>query len=103
MDKLPARFALAICDGPPGDTPGGRIGLLPALRNRLTPGGIVILDDYAREAEQALAARWVSETGADMTINGVEKPFAVLRMVDTTRGSLLPSANDRTVYSESAV
>jgi predicted O-methyltransferase YrrM len=81
LDRLPARFALAICDGPPGDTPGGRVGMLPALRNRLTPGSIVLLDDYEREAEQALAARWITETGASMAIGGVEKPVPVLTMV----------------------
>ena len=80
LERLPTRFALVICDGPPGETPGGRYGLLPVLRDRLGAGSLIILDDYEREEEQAVAARWVAETGATLTTDGKDKPFATLRL-----------------------
>jgi hypothetical protein len=57
---LPDWFALVICDGPPGTTEGGRYGLMPVMRERLT-GSIIVLDDTNRTKEQAILNRWCSE------------------------------------------
>lgn len=78
--KLPPRFALVVCDGPPGDTPGGRYGLMPVMRDHLSNACVIMLDDYQRREEQAVAARWASETGAAIIVHGVDKPFALLRL-----------------------
>lgn len=78
--NLPTSFAMAVCDGPAGDTPESRYGLMPVLRDRLRPGCLVMIDDFMRVAEQTIAFRWVNETGASITRMGTEKPFAVLRM-----------------------
>lgn len=63
---LPACFGLVICDGPPGDTPGGRYGLVPVLRKRLLAGTLVLLDDTQRQSEQDIAIRWQRELPADI-------------------------------------
>ena len=78
--NLPTDFAMAICDGPPGDNPESRYGLIPVLRDRLKPGCLVVVDDFERMGEQTIAYRWAKETGASITRHGTEKPFAVLRM-----------------------
>jgi hypothetical protein len=78
--ELPSNFALAICDGPPGDTPGGRYGLVPILQNRLGSGCLIVIDDFQREEEQAITRRWAKETRASFTQHGTNKPYAVLRM-----------------------
>lgn len=80
LETMPANFALAVCDGPPGDTPGGRYGLIVMLRDRFKAGGLVLIDDYQRAEEQAIAQRWVQETGSTLEQHGSEKPYAVMRL-----------------------
>ena len=60
---LPEAFALVICDGPPGTTRGGRFGLVPELRDRLS-GAMVLLGDADRDGESATIRRWSDEFGA---------------------------------------
>lgn len=55
------KFRLVVCDGPPGDTPGGRYGLLPRMKKQLVPGAIILLDDALRESEQLVLRRWLTE------------------------------------------
>jgi len=45
-------FQFVICDGPPGNTRGGRVGLLPPLRCQLASGCVILLDDAKRSVEQ---------------------------------------------------
>lgn len=79
-DELPASIVLAVCDGPPGDTPGGRYGLLPRLHQRLAPQGVILLDDVERAAELDILHRWASELGCEPEIVGESKPYGVLRV-----------------------
>ncbi len=76
--RMPTDFALVVCDGPPGRTPGGRYGLLPILGPHLKPGCTILLDDAARPMEREALARWAHELGVDFTICGADKPFATL-------------------------
>ena len=57
-EKLPDKFSLIVCDGPPGSTPGGRYGLVPVLKEKLEPGTIILLDDADRDAEAGALRRW---------------------------------------------
>ncbi len=50
---------LAVCDGPPESTPGGRVGLLQGL-SAASPGARILLDDSHRPSEQAAMAEWES-------------------------------------------
>jgi predicted O-methyltransferase YrrM len=79
-DRLPSDFGLVLCDGPAGDTPGGRYGLLPMMRPFLAHPCVVLLDDVAREGELHILDRWISETGATATLHGTDKPYAVVTM-----------------------
>ncbi len=78
LDRLPGEFSLVVCDGPPGDTPGGRYGLLPVLRERLRPGCVILLDDLHRPAERDIASRWARELGVIHEVRGAAKPYAVI-------------------------
>ncbi|MEU6777538.1 class I SAM-dependent methyltransferase [Streptomyces sp. NPDC046759] len=50
---------MLFVDGPPGwSAPLARYPAVPLLAGVLTPGAIVLLDDYDRDEEQAVAARW---------------------------------------------
>jgi len=80
LDRMPSDFSLVICDGPPGDTLGGRYGMVPIMKPRLQPGCVILLDDYERADEQTAAARWVVETGAALERYGDAKPYALLRL-----------------------
>jgi len=59
---LPRDFELVLCDGPPGDTPGGRFGLWPILGSHLAPGAAIVLDDTNRKHEQAILGRWLTSS-----------------------------------------
>jgi hypothetical protein len=83
LANLPDRFALIICDGPPGTTPGNRYGLLPLLSDRLTAGSLILLDDANRPGEAEVLRRWASE--ANMTVHLRELPtgtFAELTLTE---------------------
>jgi predicted O-methyltransferase YrrM len=56
-----APFALVICDGPPGNTKGGRYGVLPRMREHLAPGCLIVLDDAVRPDETIILERWKKE------------------------------------------
>ena len=75
LESMPNSFTLVICDGPPAGTLGGRYGLVPIMRARLKPGCILLLDDAAREEEQAIASRWEAELGAHSEIFGFRQPY----------------------------
>ncbi len=61
LDALPKNFSLVVCDGPPGNTPGGRYGLLPLLCSYLQAGALVLLDDAERPGETETLNRWMAE------------------------------------------
>jgi len=68
LDKLPERFSLVVCDGPPGTTRGGRYGLLPVLGERIREDSLILLDDAGREAEAEVLRRWAAERNARVTL-----------------------------------
>ncbi|CAG7856012.1 hypothetical protein MCAMS1_00350 [biofilm metagenome] len=79
LEKMPHRFALVVCDGPPNrTTKGGRYGLVPVLKDRLTSGCVILLDDGYRKDECEIAARWCNELNATYTIEGRDKPYLVM-------------------------
>ena len=61
LAQMPKQFSLVICDGPPGDTKGGRYGLLPVMGDRLPPGSTILLDDAGRPGELELIRKWEAE------------------------------------------
>jgi predicted O-methyltransferase YrrM len=79
LDSMPDTFALVICDGPPGGTPGARYGLAAVMKDRLRPGCVILLDDAAWETQQKTAARWSVELSATYTTLGSKKPY--IRMI----------------------
>lgn len=62
--ELPAEFGLVVCDGPPcSQLPGGRVGLLPVIGDRLPAGAVVFVDEHMQQAETAALDRWISDYG----------------------------------------
>ncbi|RPH77600.1 MAG: hypothetical protein EHM77_07815, partial [Planctomycetaceae bacterium] len=80
LATMPDGFAGVVCDGPPGETKGGRYGMMPVMRSRLKPGAWVLLDDADRENERAIAARWANESGASCEIHRADRPYVALTM-----------------------
>ena len=52
---------LVICDGPPGNTRGGRTGLPYVLDSNFRPGCLVLADDAHRPAEQSMIEQWLAD------------------------------------------
>ena len=82
LNVMPSTFSLVICDGPPGSTPGGRVGLVPMMKGRLSPGCTILLDDGEREHERLTASRWSEELRTSFHLCGTTKPYFELRVPD---------------------
>ncbi|HKP47804.1 MAG TPA: class I SAM-dependent methyltransferase [Pyrinomonadaceae bacterium] len=72
LHQLPEEFRLIVCDGPPGNTKGGRYGLLPVIGPRLRQGAVIVLDDADRPGEIEMVSRWKKEM--DLAMQVFEKP-----------------------------
>jgi hypothetical protein len=84
--ELPKQFELVVCDGPPGDTRGGRYGLLPVLGQRLGPQAVILLDDTEREGETEVLRRWSAKARIDISLRQQSAgSFAII-----TRDELAP-------------
>ena len=83
LAQLPNEFSLAICDGPPGSTKGGRYGLLPVMGNRLPAGSTILLDDATRPGELEVLKRWQQEVRFETELRGSPgHQFAVMRRLN---------------------
>lgn len=86
-DSLPPQVSLVLCDGPPGDTRGGRSGLLPECWRLLAPDFVILLDDASREGERAVIADWIAAYPLSVTMLGSSgDSFAELRRSGSDEG-----------------
>jgi len=76
-ESMPETFALVICDGPPGNTRGGRTGLA-SMSEKLKLGSVILLDDAVRVHEREIAEHWTSELGASSEFFDCAKPYIKL-------------------------
>lgn len=76
--EMPRDFSVVICDGPPGEIKGGRVGLLGEMSDHLAHNFRILLDDAARETERAVMASWTRQFGVECSVCGVEKPYALV-------------------------
>lgn len=77
ITDLPS-FDLVICDGPPGSTTGGRIGLVPLMSQLFSPGCTILLDDGNRNGESFIAEAWCKTLQA--TLTKVETPKGMWKL-----------------------
>lgn len=75
---LPETFSLIICDGPPGQTKGGRLGLVPEMKSKLLPGTVILLDDTVREEERSVIEKWKSYKKFTVAFNDLQDQHAIL-------------------------
>jgi hypothetical protein len=62
--ELPEVFSLVVCDGPPNwKTPGGRYGVVVAMRERFSKEWNILLDDPIAAEKTGMLARLNSEPG----------------------------------------
>jgi hypothetical protein len=73
LDKMPEKFSLVICDGPPDLAHGGRYGLLPVLGNRLKPGTVILFDDAKEPGQPEVLQRWTAESGVSVELRTTEE------------------------------
>ena len=78
--NLPKDIALVICDGPPGNTPGGRYGLMPIMINHFSEKCIILLDDANRVEEQQIATNWANTFKFYLEMHGpLNDTYAMLK------------------------
>ena len=102
LQTIPPRLSLAICDGPPGGTRGGRYGLVPVMLEKLREDCVILLDHGARDDERSIAARWGQMVGGNTELIGTEKPFIRLRAGRTSNPlQVAPIAENSDLEDES--
>ena len=57
----PTGIDFMLIDGPPHDV--GRAGVVPRIRNQLSPNAVVVLDDAGRQSEQRCCENWTTNNG----------------------------------------
>jgi hypothetical protein len=79
LEKLPKKFSLVICDGPPDLANGGRYGLLPTLGDRIQPGSVILFDDVREPGQPEVLRRWIVEHRVRVELRETEEvSFAVV-------------------------
>ena len=69
IGRMPRRFGIVVCDGPPKTTtPGDRYGLVPVMRDRLGHGTVILLDDVQTQEPDPVLSRWLQETRASFRL-----------------------------------
>lgn len=81
-DEKPDQVGLVICDGPPGDTLGGRYGFLPSLENSFRAGTVILIDDISRKPEQELAETVKARLNVKVQSHDPGSSFAALVVSD---------------------
>ena len=100
LDDVPEQIDLLIIDGPPWAVHPFVRGAAESLFDRLSPGGMVLLDDASRPGERIVAKRW-RKRWPEITferVRGSTKGTLVGRKILEDRGPLSQSApaNDNT-------
>lgn len=84
--QIPQEFALIVCDGPPGNTFGGRYGLLPMMAKHLSANTTILLDDYERTGEQTIVRQWQTEIPCVVEVHGNRRKYSVITMSEQSAG-----------------
>lgn len=71
---------VVVCDGPPGATRGGRVGLPYALGNQLAPGCMIYFDDTHRKGEQEILRKWAKDFELEPVGGSMSGHFLVLSL-----------------------
>jgi hypothetical protein len=79
-EGIPAQpfIDLIICDGPPAQTRGGRVGLPYVLGSRFADGCIIAADDAHRPGEREMISRWKSDFGLREDAGRSDAHFQIL-------------------------
>jgi predicted O-methyltransferase YrrM len=64
--SLPDAIGFVFCDGPPGKTRGGRLGVQRILQERAAPGAVVVFDDTSRPREREILQQCCADLPADL-------------------------------------
>lgn len=73
LARMPPKFSLVICDGPPDLANGGRYGLLPVLGDRLAPGAVILFDDAREPGQPEVLSRWAKERAVNVELRETEE------------------------------
>lgn len=77
---MPSAIQFVLCDGPPGSTRGGRYGMLDVLRDRLSPGAVILVDDTNREAETKMIEQWLAVAPDKISVVERSETYVALRV-----------------------
>lgn len=103
LDNIPDSIDLIIIDGPPWSVHPLVRGAADTLFRRLSPGGVVLLDDAARPGERLVARRW-RQRWPDMDFTLVKDGTkGTLVGVKRKPGALPAAANDNSRLARHAM
>lgn len=80
LAEIPEKVDFLVVDGPPGRLgPQSRYPALPALRDRLSDGAVVFVDDAGRQEERRTIAQWLQDDPA-LQVRHDGRSYVVLTM-----------------------
>lgn len=89
LDQVPSSIDVLIVDGPPNwRATGNRRPAYGAFRDRMTPGGLVVIDDTHRLDERQMAMEWARDPGVELVLDADD--FIALRFRDSATGETKP-------------
>jgi hypothetical protein len=71
-------IGLVICNGPPGQTKGGRFGLIPQIKASLKQGAVILMDDTIRDDERSIIEKYKSIIKFDIVEKGEHDLHTIL-------------------------
>ena len=94
----PTDFSLIICNGPPGDVPGGRVGLYNVMYDYLNDKTVTLMNDASDEESQRTLKIWQENLKVEVRMTNQDRSFVNV-VFDKTRVS--EAATDETEAPDS--
>lgn len=82
--SMPESFSLVICDGPSNEDQARRYGLFPLMKQRFSPGCVILFDNNDAEPEQEGLHYWMKELNLSSQVVECEKLFVILQTPATS-------------------
>ena len=79
--KFEDSIDMVVCDGPPSNTRGARVGLMPLMNKHLAKNAIILMDDYARDTEKDVIMEWKKTYNFSIKEKGSRDLYAILKIM----------------------
>ncbi len=98
----PTDFSLIICNGPPGDVPGGRVGLYNIMYDYLNDKTVTLMNDASDEESQRTLKIWQENLKVEVRMTNQDRSFVYV-VFDKTRVNEAATDETQAVDSDRSI